>query len=64
MHKQHGLFLFCEVIAEANEVAELLLGKLAGVDNFDAAFAKVARLHNGLVFGLESVAEFAVATDF
>ena len=44
-----------EVVAEADEVGEVLLAELAGEDDFDAAFAEVARFHDGFVFGFKIV---------
>ena len=51
-------------VTQPDEVFQLWLVELAGEDDFDAALAEVARLHNGLEFWLKVFAEPLVAADF
>ena len=53
-----------ELVAEADEVNEVLLAELTGKDDFDTAFAEIAGLHDrfiGSVFdcGLTAIRNFA-----
>ena len=53
-----------ELIAEADEVDEVLLAELAGEDDFDTAFAKIAGFHDGFVFVFKIVSQTRIGANF
>ena len=53
-----------ELIAEADEVDEVLLAELAGEDDFDTAFAEIAGLHDRFVFVFKIVSETRIGANF
>ena len=62
--KHNYIFSLRHIIAEADQVFDFLLVELAGENYLDTAFAIIARIHDGFVFGFEILGEIKITAYF